>query len=91
MTGFTVRTVSLTGPNQAQRRSEVTAGLQWEGLSDDEGAAGAGVMDGYTSSDDSYGGHMGGFAFEGAVSEADEPYDDEWARYLVERSRPYTC
>lgn len=78
-----MRTVSLTGPDQAQRHRAVTAGLQWEALSDDEEAAGAGVMDGYTSSDDSYGGHMGGFAFEGAVSEAADPDDDELARYLM--------
>ena len=39
-------------------------------------------MDGYTSSDDSYGGHMAGFAFEGAVSEVD-PYEEEAIRYIV--------
>ena len=38
-------------------------------------------MDGYTSSDDSYGGHMAGFAFEGAVSEAD-PLEEDTIRYI---------
>ena len=47
------------------------AGLHWGALSDDEEQIGPVGMDGYTSSDDSYGDHMGGFAFEGAVSEAD--------------------
>lgn len=74
---FTVRTVSLIDADQRHQHS--TAGLQWGALSDDEEAVGTAAMDGYTSSDDSYGGHMGGFAFEGAVSEAD-PYDEEPVR-----------
>ena len=79
MSSFTVRTVSLTDASQQHQHRAATAGLQWGALSDDEEAVGAAAMDGYTSSDDSYGGHMGGFAFEGAVSEAD-PYDEEPVR-----------
>ena len=52
----------------------LAGGLHWGAPSDDEGEAEAAAMDGYSSSGDSYGGHMGGFAFEGAVSE-DDPYD----------------
>ena len=48
--------------------------FHWGAASDDEAEAGAAGMDGYTSSDDSYGGHIANFAFEGAVSEMD-PYD----------------
>lgn len=48
--------------------------LHWGAPSDDEEEPGAMGMDGYSSSDDSYAGHMDGLAFEGAVSEAD-PYD----------------
>lgn len=90
--GFTVRTISLTDPSQRQLHRAAITRLQWGALSDDEEAAGAPAMDGYTSSDDSYGGHMAGFAFEGAVSEAD-PYEEELIRcmqlisgYLSKRS-----
>ena len=51
----------------------LAGGLHWGAASDDEEEAGAAGMDGYTSSDDSYGGHIANFAFEGAVSEVD-PY-----------------
>ena len=70
-----MRTISLTDPVKQQQHRAATAGLHWGALSDDEADTGAAAMDGYTSSDDSYGGHMEGFAFEGAVSEAD-PYDE---------------
>ena len=79
MSSFTVRTVSLTDAGQQHQHRAAAAGLQWGALSDDEEAVGAAAMDGYTSSDDSYGGHMADFAFEGAVSEAD-PYDQEYVR-----------
>lgn len=75
-----MRTISLTDPSQPQHNRAATTGLQWGALSDDEEAAGAPAMDGYTSSDDSYGGHMVGFAFEGAVSEADS-YEEDSIRY----------
>ena len=58
-----------------------SAGLQWGALSDEEEEVVAPAMDGYTSSNDSYGGHMGGFAFEGAVSEADL-YEPECTRQV---------
>lgn len=73
-----MRTVTLAARSEAAWHSAV--GLQWGAQSDDEGDFGAPAMDGYTSSSDSYGGHMGGFAFEGAVSEAD-PYEADYARY----------
>lgn len=64
-----MRTVTLAACPEAAGHS--AAGLHWGAQSDDEEDFGAPAMDGYTSSSDSYGGHMGGFAFEGAVSEAD--------------------
>lgn len=84
--GFTVRTISLTDPGRRQQHRAGSSGLQWGALSDDEEAAGAPAMDGYTSSDDSYGAHMAGFAFEGAVSEAD-PYEGHPIRY----TQPVGC
>ncbi len=72
---------------QPQAAQAMSAGLQWGARSDDEEEVGAPGMDGYTSSNDSYGGHMGGFAFEGAVSEAD-PYEADfvrWARCFPQR------
>ena len=64
---------------QHHRARPLPAGLQWGALSDDDEEVGAPAMDGYTSSSDSYGGHMAGFAFEGAVSEAD-PCDVAFTR-----------
>ena len=73
-----MRTVTLAACPDAAGHSP--AGLQWGAQSDADEEFGAPAMDGYTSSNDSYGGHMGGFAFEGAVSEAD-PYDADYTRY----------
>ena len=81
-----MRTVALSRPDQAQQHyhhRSAAAGLHWDALSDDEEAVGAVGMDGYTSSDDSYGGHMGGFAFEGAVSEDDDLYSTSNTRLAL--------
>ncbi len=74
-----MRTVMLAG--QPESAGHLQAGLQWGALSDEEEEVVAPAMDGYTSSNDSYGGHMGGIAFEGAVSEAD-PYEAECIRQV---------
>ena len=83
-----MRTVSLTDTSHQPQHRAATTGLQWDALSDDDEAVGAAAMDGYTSSDDSYGGHMGGFAFEGAVSEADS-YDEEHVRCTSSVTLPF--
>ncbi|KAL0042381.1 hypothetical protein WJX77_010775 [Trebouxia sp. C0004] len=64
---------------QPESAGHLQAGLQWGALSDEEEEVVAAAMDGYTSSNNSYGGHTGGFAFEGAISEAD-PYETQCAR-----------
>ena len=66
---------------QPESAGHLQAGLQWGGMSDEEEEVMAPAMDGYTSSNDSYGGHMGGFALEGAVSEAD-PYEAQCTRQV---------
>ena len=69
---------------QPDSAGHLQTGLQWGALSDEEEEFVAPAMDGYTSSNDSYGGHMGGFVFEGAVSEAD-PYEVKCTRQVSQR------